>query len=287
MKKIGVVANTTKPHAVEVLQNIADISQKLSLDLATDLPTSKIVPGLMKAVDNVAAETEVIVALGGDGTMLRVIRETELHPRPVMGVNIGGLGFLTSVGTSDLEFALRCLARDDYRISKRAMLECVVVENGSETDRYRALNDAVLTNGSPSRVVELAVSVNKDMGTSYICDGIIISTPSGSTGHSLSAGGPIVTPETRALVVSLICPHSLSSRPLVVPDSSEITVKVMSCAGDVLLTVDGQVGRSLSKGDSVNIHTSPSPASLVQLPGYSYFSVLRKKLHWVGSNMEQ
>ena len=229
--------------------------------------------------------SEAIMALGGDGTMLRAVRELDGRNIPVIGVNIGGLGFLTSVSEENLDRALECLAEDDFVLSKSSIAECAVHRDGSEIAGYRALNDVVISNGPSSRVVTLRVSIDGDEVTSYVCDGLIVSTPAGSTGHSLSAGGPILMPESQVFVISLICPHTLSSRPLVVPDRSEVSIVAAADEEGLLLSVDGQVGMQLQDGDCVTVRRSGSDISFIHLPGHSYFAVLRQKLHWSGSNV--
>jgi NAD+ kinase len=286
MKRIGVVANVTKKRAGDVLGRIRAAAKRLSLDVLVDAATAELAEGaLAKKSDKLFDEVDLILALGGDGTILRVIRELEGRDRPVLGINVGGLGFLTSVGEADMDRALECVAHDTFQVSTRSILQAELERGGKRIGIYRALNDVVLSNGSASRVVTLDVSVNNDIGTSYVCDGLIVCTPSGSTGHSLSAGGPIITPETPAIVVTLICPHALSSRPMVLPDASQVAISVANSAGTVLMTVDGQVGATLERNDIIRISRSPWRAKLVHLPGYSYFSVLRQKLHWMGSSV--
>jgi NAD+ kinase len=216
--------------------------------------------------------------------MLRVVRDLDGRDLPVMGVNIGGLGFLTSVAEEDLERGLGCLASGAFTTQPRNIAECVVQRGAIERERYRALNDVVVHAGPLSRVITLDVEVNGSRVTSYVCDGLIVSTPTGSTGHSLSAGGPILLPETRAWVVSLICPHTLSSRPLVVPDSMEIAIST-SVNDRVMLSVDGQVGGPVLKGDRVVVKASDRCVRFVRLPGYDHFAVLRQKLGWKGSSV--
>jgi NAD+ kinase len=225
----------------EVLKRVAAAGKALGLEFHADKPTARLcksarVMSPAKLFDGVDA----VIALGGDGTMLRAVRELDGRDKPVIGIKIGGLGFLTSISEDDVARALRCLARDEFTTRARAILECRVMHNGRSVASYRALNDVVLNSGASSRVVTLEVSIDNDNVTSYVCDGIIVSTPTGSTGHSLSAGGPILTPETSAFVISLICPHTLSSRPLVVPDHSEVAIRAAKSAGDLRLSVDGR-----------------------------------------------
>ena len=286
MKKIAVTSNCGKDHASDVLKRLADGADGLGLELVCDEETGKLLRSAqVKDIPAMFDGVDAVMALGGDGTMLRVVRALDGRDIPVIGVNIGSLGFLTSVAEEQLDSALQCLAKDDFVISNRTIAECVVTREGELPGRHRALNDIVITKGGSPRVVTLDVSVAGDHVASYVCDGLIVSTPAGSTGHSLSAGGPILVPDTRAFVISLMCPHTLSSRPLVVSDSSEIVVKAVDSDGDLLLTVDGQVGEPLAQGDTVTVCGSDTRARFIHLPGHSYFGVLRQKLHWRGSNV--
>lgn len=285
LKTLGVIANCTKPRAGEVLKAISRLAGRMDISLYADPVTAKHLGKCRKLeLGRKTSVVDAVVALGGDGTMLRVVRHLNGRDIPVIGVNIGGLGFLTSVAEGELRAAMECLAKDRYVESVRAIMDCTVERNGRTRGKYRALNDTVITSGATSRVMTLAVTVNGDRVTSYVCDGIIVSTPTGSTGHSLSAGGPILPPETKATVISVICPHSLSSRPLVVPDSSEIVVELTGSAGSVQATVDGQVGCLLSVGDKVRLVRSSRSVRFIHLPGHSYFNVLRQKLRWSGSS---
>lgn len=284
MKKIGVIANCRKEHAPDVLRKLRAKAQTLGLELLADADTAallgdcRIIPA-----GKLPGQADVVMALGGDGTMLRVVRELNGAELPVLGVNIGALGFLTSVAETELETALECLAEGRVRIVDRALVECVVSHNNAEIASFVGLNEVLIGNSKSARVATLDVTIDGEKVTSYVCDGLIVSTPTGSTGHSLSAGGPIVMPDTRVLVVSVICPHTLSSRPLVIPDSGSLVVTAAKSEGELLLTVDGQVSCPVVPGDSVRIIRGRKNALFAHLPGYSYFSVLRHKLHWRGS----
>lgn len=286
MKRLGVIANCAKARAGDVLALLAASARRFGLALLADeatacrLPSSRAVP-----LHEMFAQAQAILAVGGDGTMLRVVRELDGRDLPVLGVNIGGLGFLTSVAEAEIDEALNGLAEGSCLESVRAVAEIVVTGGGPADPVYRALNEVVVGNGPCSRVVTLAVSVNAEPVTSYVCDGLMVSTPTGSTGHSLSAGGPILSPDTPALVLSVICPHTLSSRPLVVPDTSEIEISVMAGDDDLRLTVDGQIGQSLDAGHRVRVTRSPRGVRFVHLPGHSYYGVLRRKLQWSGSSL--
>jgi len=285
MKKIGILANCTKPRAADVLQRVVNRARELGIAVYTDKTTAQLLTdNRAVVVENMLDVVDAVVALGGDGTMLRAVRELDGRDKPVLGVNIGGLGFLTSVAEEEIDTALESFAAGRLMHSEYLIAECEVERNGKALARYRAMNDVVVSRGATSRVVTLDLAIDGKRVTSYVCDGLIVATPVGSTGHSLSAGGPILVPETSALVISLICPHTLSSRPLVVPDTSNIEIVAAECSGQLLLSVDGQVIHPLLEGDRVKVRSANKGVRLLHLPGYDYFAVLRKKLHWRGSS---
>ncbi len=284
MKTLGVIANPVKDQAGRVLVRLAERAVQAGIALVPDDGTAALMgqaggrgPAAMDGVD-------AIMVLGGDGTLLRAVQALHGRDVPIIGVNLGGLGFMTSVAETELERAVDCLARDEFGISQRTMLECRVASTAAGAGPFRALNDVVMTS-MESRVATLRMQVDGQAVGDFVCDGVILSTPTGSTGHSLSAGGPLLMPEARALVVSLICPHTLSTRPLVLPDDVTIEVTVVATSGGVFLTADGQVGQSLAAGDRVVVRRDPRGVRFIHLPGYSYFGVLRQKLHWRGSNV--
>jgi NAD+ kinase len=283
MNVLGVIANCGKERAPEVLQRLRSKADELGLKLVAD-PATAVLMGIPAEGALPFERMDALVVLGGDGTMLRAVRELQGRDIPVIGVNLGSLGFLTSVTETDLERALDCLVAGNYTTSSRAIAECDVRRGKESLGRHRALNDVVLVSASP-RVVDLRMSVNNEEVGHFICDGLVISTPTGSTGHSLSAGGPVLMPTARCFVVSLICPHTLSTRPLVLPDDATIRVTVADESGSPRMTADGQTSQSLAEGDVLEVTRSAQGVRFIHLPGYSYFSVLRHKLHWRGSNV--
>jgi NAD+ kinase len=285
MKTLGVIANCRKESAGRVLTRLRERAAGAGITLFPDAATCELM-NCPCALDGPAVfdQVEAVMVLGGDGTMLRAVRALEGRDLPVIGVNLGSLGFMTSVAESDLDRAVDCLARGEFGVSKRVVLECNARSAISGAGHYRALNDVVITSVH-SRVVTLSVRVDDSSVGDFVCDGLILSTPTGSTGHSLSAGGPVIMPEAGALVVSLICPHTLSTRPLVLPDEVIVEVTVTASAGKVALTADGQIGQELAQGDRVEIRRASRHVRFIHLPGYSYFGVLRQKLHWRGSNV--
>lgn len=275
MKKLGIVVNRLKPRADEVIRRIEAAAKKAGLALEFECDAADDEAAVAEQFD----QCDVVMALGGDGTMLRTVRMLDGRLTPVMGVNIGSLGFLTTIAEEEIDTALNLLASGKYAVVPRSIVEAVILRCGKEFARCRALNEILVSRGISPRVVTLDVSVNGARVASYICDGVIVSTPSGSTGHSLSAGGPILHPDAEVFVVSLICPHTLSSRPLVVRDRSCIEITGTNAAG-MRLAADGQVEHVLKDDDIIKITRSTESANFVVLPGYDYFSVLRHKLSW-------
>jgi NAD+ kinase len=284
MKTIGIYANCDKPSAPSVLRRLNRLAKKLGFRLMASSPATDLLPGATCAEpEELIRHIDLLMVLGGDGTMLSAIRLLNGRDIPVLGVNLGSLGFLTSVTQQDIDRALHCLAQNRFTTSRIVLADCLVRRAAKIISRYRALNDVVIERGGSPRIVTLNLRVDGEEVSSYVADGLIISTPTGSTGHSLSAGGPILLPESRALVVNLICPHTLSTRPLVIPDGKRISVEVAKSSGDLLLAVDGQVGEPLRTGDRIEVRRSPRQARFIHLPDYNYFAVLRQKLRWRGS----
>lgn len=288
MNSIGIIAHNENPRAAEMLARIGACAGPCGLTLVAWDETAAHLRRLgVPFKDGVAAEADALLVLGGDGTMLRAVRDTVDSGRPVIGVNIGGLGFLTSVPHSDLERAVDCLARDAFTTSSRSLAVCSVIRDGRPFSQSLCLNDAVIRNGDTGRIVALEISVDHGAATSISADGLIVATPTGSTGHSLSAGGPLLHPACPAFVVTFICAHALGARPLVIPDSSVIEVGLVKSSEAIGLIVDGQVGPALQSGDRVRIGKAPNSVIFIHLPGYDYLSLLQHKLHWQGSSLGQ
>jgi NAD+ kinase len=214
--------------------------------------------------------TELLIVLGGDGTLLAAARLTAKRNVPILPVNLGGLGFLTSVTLDDLYPVLEQALNGQARYSDRVMLESQVIRGGQTFHQARALNDAVLNKAALSRIVDLELRLDGEFVCTYKADGLIVSTPTGSTAYSLAAGGPIVYPVVSAFVITPICPHTLTNRPLVIPDTSQIEVTFVAAESPLYLTLDGQVG----------VELAPVRLRLVRPQRKSYFSVLRDKLKW-------
>lgn len=226
----------------------------------------------------VAASSELLIVLGGDGTLLSAARASIGHDIPLFAVNLGSLGFLTSIKADDIYNQLEHVLRGDYQVLQRRMLHTELWRGDRKVTEHEALNDVVLTKSDIARMIELEVYIDRYFVCVYKADGLIVSTPTGSTAYSLSAGGPIMTPTVAALAITPICPHMLTNRPVIVPDESEIQVVVG--AGATHLTIDGQVGENLEPGDRVVCRRSAHSISLVHPPDTAFFDVLREKLKW-------
>jgi NAD+ kinase len=283
VKTIGVIANCGKPRAADALRRLQRKARELDLRLIADAKTAALLGAPAPAnLAELMDRLDALIAMGGDGTMLRAVRLLDGRDIPVIGVNLGSLGFLTSVTEDDLERALECYCGNRCSFTERSILEGEVLRGGQRQAAFRALNDVVLRSQT-ARVVTLDMTVDGEEVSHFVCDGLIVATPTGSTGHSLSGGGPVLLPATPAFIVTLICPHTLSTRPLVLPDSSAIRVAVVHSDGKANLTADGQVEHDLAVGDLVEVRRSARGVRFLHLPGYSYFAVLRQKLHWRGS----
>lgn len=226
-------------------------------------------------------QATLVVVLGGDGTLISVARLFSGRQVPVVGVNLGSLGFLTEITVEELYPVLEQCLTSSPRITERMMLDVVVTREDAIISRCQVLNDAVINKGALARIIDLEVKVNSLFLTTFKADGLIISTPTGSTGYSLSAGGPIVQPLMQCVLITPICPHTLTNRPIVISDESVIRIKVKSSFDEmVYLTLDGQVGVELQEGDTIEIRRALKTTTLVTSPQKDYFAILRAKLKW-------
>lgn len=230
-----------------------------------------------------ADQIDALITLGGDGTLLRGARWLDGKDKPILGVNLGRLGFLTSCQAEDLESALKHLAGGEYVAQPRMALSARAIDAAGETRRqWRALNDFVLHKGGFARVVRLNVSVDGESIGTYAADGIVISTPTGSTAYSLSAGGPVVVPTVESIIITPVSAHTLAIRSLVIPADAEVTVEANESPTELLVTVDGQVGTSFVKGEQLKVRRADNPVRIVRFPGATFFERMRVKLGWGG-----
>ncbi len=229
------------------------------------------------------SKIDALVTLGGDGTLLRGARLLAGKSVPILGVNLGRLGFLTTCGSEDAEAGLRLLATGDYVAEARMTLAARAEDSsGSTRQEWLALNDFVLHKGGFARVVRLSVAINGESIGVYAADGVIISTPTGSTAYSLSAGGPVVVPTVESIILTPVSAHMLAVRPLVIPADAEVTVATLENPEELIVTVDGQVGTDLARGEKLVVRRAPNPVLIVRFPGTSFFERMRVKLGWGG-----
>jgi len=287
IQRVGIIANPEKPRCRALVKRAAQALRAAKRTVVCDPDTLSIAPGVCPkaaSVQDLARECDLLLVVGGDGTMLRVAREIAGSNTPILGINAGNLGFLTSIRPDALADSLTEVVRGHFTIEERALLEATVkLDSGSSLQI--ALNDFVLSRGITSRLIELEVSVNGELLTRYRCDGFIASSPTGSTAYSLAAGGAIVSPDTEALTLTPICPHTLSIRPVVVSLQSTVCVRLVSSRLNAILAADGQQQTELSPGNTVTIRRSARSVKSLRLKGGTFFSTLRQKLGWSGSNV--
>ncbi len=229
--------------------------------------------------ESIPGQVDLIIVLGGDGTLLSVARITHPKPVPILAVNLGSLGFLTEVSLAELYPALEQVLRGESNIETRMLLKSRLIRNGKTENEDHVLNDVVINKGTLARIVNLEVHVNGQYMTSYRADGLIVSTPTGSTAYSLSAGGPILHPSINALVLAPICPFTLTNRPIVIPSNTIIQIR-QTTEEEVRVTLDGQIGYDMLADDVLEVTPSETPVRVILSPGKNYYQILRKKLHW-------
>ncbi|MDR3401620.1 MAG: NAD(+)/NADH kinase [Chthoniobacter sp.] len=282
--RIGLIANHGKPGAADLLREIVAECERRGLPLTLETQTAQSIGARVSCShDDLVRASDLLLVLGGDGTILQVLHELCDEFRPILGINLGTLGFLTCVGAAAWRDAIEAIASGTYRLSERTLLDVEVVRDGKSLGRYIALNDAVISRGELSRLIKLNVIVDEANLSEYNADGLIVATPTGSTAYSLSAGGPVLTPNSGVFVVTPICPHVLTMRPVLVSDTSNIEIIPSPREPDVFLTLDGQNSVRILAGDLIRITKAPQRLPLAMLPGMSFFEVLRQKLKWSGT----
>ncbi len=283
-RRIGLIANHGKSGADELVHEIAADCARRGLPLVLEAETAQIIGAQSTATPaELVRECDLIVVLGGDGTILQVLHELCDEYRPLLGINLGTLGFLTCVSAAAWREALDAIANGTFVLSERTLLDIEVLRDDQRHSRHIALNDAVISRGELSRLIKLNVSVDGATLSEYNADGLIVATPTGSTAYSLSAGGPVLTPDSGVFVVTPICPHVLTMRPVMVSDHSRIDIAPSPGQPEIFLTLDGQDSVRIMPSDVIRITKAPQSLPLAMLPGMSFFEVLRQKLKWSGT----
>jgi NAD+ kinase len=290
IRKIGIVIKRQPQRGPAILRELTRWLGKRRLECALDHQTAALgrlrggadrsTHGLDRAA--LAAWADMIIVVGGDGTLLSVAREMGSSRTPILGVNLGSLGFLTEIRLNELYPSIEGILEGRHTVRPRMRLRAEIVRDSRVIAKHEVLNEVVINKSALARVLDIHVEVNGRFMTTFKADGLIVCTPTGSTAYSLSAGGPIVDPSLDAMILCPICPHTLTNRPVVVPDRSRVGVGLVENHGDVYVTIDGQVGAPFLPGDHLRITKSRNPLRLIQFPEKDYFEVLRQKLKWGG-----
>ena len=281
--KIGIVANVAKEksseYALRLKKWLLDRGVQVFLDEAVAYRIGES-EGMERG--KLAAASDLIVVFGGDGTMLRAARAVCGHDIPILGINIGGLGYLTEVNLNEMTDAMEHILKSDFRTEQRMMLDIAITRRGDQAGEGTVLNEVVINRDNLSRIVELETAVNGRHLATFKADGLIIATPTGSTAYSLSAGGPIIFPEQNAMILNPICAHTLTNRPVVLPEDVAVQVVLWTKEQGATLTLDGQVSYTLASGDTISVRKSSYVTTLVASPHRDYLEILRTKLGWGG-----
>ena len=286
-KKIGVFCKPKAPSATDILGRLIPWLRKQNYHIFLDAGTAAIINETSSYEKReISQQADLLIVLGGDGTLLSVARAAHPHNIPILAVNLGNLGFLAEISIDELYPTLENILAGKFEIENRMLLNACIWRNGEKVEDHNVLNDVVINKGAVARVINLQVLVNGQYMTSYRADGLIIATPTGSTAYSLSAGGPIIHPSMHTLVLSPICPFTLTNRSILIPDQSIIQVKLAAEYDDVRVTLDGQEGYDMRAGDILKIKKTKTSLQLIRGPNKNYYQILRDKLHWGSQNDE-
>lgn len=284
IKKVAITLNPARKDVFEKAKPVFKWLQKKKVDIlvSRDIFPSNFDQAKVTTKEDIRKEAELIISLGGDGTLFRAARDFSPWEIPILGINLGGLGFLTEIALDEFEKGLESVLSKNFTIEKRMMLEAFIISSTQKPLNFIALNDVVISKVYLPRIVSLKTFISGELITTYSADGLIISTPTGSTAYSLSAGGPIVHPNLEVIILSPICAHTLAIRPLIISHRESIRVVPEPPVRDILLTIDGQIGHSIKEGDEIEVKKSSCQAKLVRLKEKSFFKILRSKLGWSG-----
>jgi NAD+ kinase len=282
IKRVGIISKPKKTEIREIVPPLCAWLRDRDVEVFIDKETGSIVESSGRSLsrNEMPGQVDLLVVLGGDGTLLATARALSRKPVPILPVNLGGLGFLTVITREELYPTLELVLAGKVQIERRVQIEGELVRTDEVISSFLALNDVVLNKGAIARILDFDVLVDGHFISTYKSDGLIVSTPTGSTAYSLAAGGPIVAPSVEAFIVTPICAHTLTHRPLVLPDTAQIEVVVKSPREAAYLTVDGQVGIAAHSEDIVRLRKAASCVEIVQPPTKDYFEILRQKLKW-------
>ena len=284
LRTVGLLGNASKPDLPPAIAAALAACRKHDLQLLAAQELSAVVPSDIPVLDpeSLVAQADLIVALGGDGTMLRAARSLGGTDVPLLGVNLGSLGYLTDIPLPELERAFDQLVAGDFHLEDRSQVRCRVLRGGLERESLTALNDLVINMGPLPRAIEMELRLDGDSLGHFLGDGVVVSTPTGSTAYNLSAGGPICETAVPCLLIAPICPHALGMRPLVVPEPTEIEIILLQTGEGAVLTADGQETCVLADGDHLAFGVADTRVRLVKFPQSSFYRVMRHKLNWGG-----
>jgi NAD+ kinase len=276
-KKVGVILRPSTPRLKEVFYRVKKLFEHAGVEVFIDTHSANMIGLLGQPFEALCQSCDALVTIGGDGTLISVARRSYAYHIPILAIHAGKLGFLADLGLDELEGFIQKIFLGEYRLNKRSMLEAIITTQEGQ-ERVIAFNDIVLTRPSISKMIHLDVSVADQDFNAYYGDGIVVSTPTGSTAYNLSAGGPILYPLTEVFVLTPICPHSLTQRPVVLPGHFELKVKTPDAMG--LVIVDGQDTYEFHDGDGIHIKLADEYTHLIHKEEFNYFSVLKEKLNW-------
>ena len=282
VKRIGIVSKPRKAEVREVVQPLLEWLRAHSIEAYIDKETGSILEDHNRCLtrNEMPSQVDLIIVLGGDGTLLAAARALNRKPVPILALNLGGLGFLTTITREELFPTLESVLAGNYRSEKRVQLEGELIRADEVISSFLALNDVVVNKGAIARILDFEVKVNDQFVSTYKSDGLIIATPTGSTAYSLAAGGPIVAPTVGAIVITPICAHTLTNRPVVLPDTARVEITFKAQREAAYLTVDGQMGITAHSEDIVRIRKADSTVEIIQPQVRDYFAILREKLKW-------
>jgi len=281
IKRVGITSKPNKAEVAEIVPPLMGWLRERGIEVAIDQETAATLGSAKQgaARAQVGASVDLVIVLGGDGTVLATARALEGRPVPILAVNLGGLGFLTVVTRDEIYTALEAVLAGRFGRESRVQIEASVIRDGSQVGPYVALNDVVLNKGAIARVLDFDVRADNQFISTYKADGLIVSTPTGSTAYSLAAGGPVIAPNVRAFIITPICAHTLTNRPIVLRDNVTIEVAVKTDES-VYVTVDGQEAIEVYAGDRVRMHKAASSVEMIHALDKSYYDILRQKLKW-------